>query len=325
MLTWLLNKLIDQNLNKTFNELNFRIKNDEIIKAVQKLSYKKACGIDGILNEMLKSGCTILVPLLNKLFNRILTSGIFPNSWRTNTLTHKKGEKLNPDNYRGIAVGSNLCKLFCSVLHNRINLFADSNAVIPACQIGYKKKSRTSDHILTLKNLIDKYLRKAKNKCSHLYTCFIDFKSAFDTVWRNALMYKLLRCGIGGNILQIIKNMYSEVYYCVKTQKGLSNKFISSVGVKQGCVLSPTLFNIFLSDLPDIFDQTCEPVNIFDKDINCLMFADDIVLLSESPTGLQKSQDYLDTYCKKWNLTININKQKLLFLTLVGVFSQNFN
>ena len=83
MLTWLLNKLIDQNLNKTFNELNFRIKNDEIIKAVQKLSYKKACGIDGILNEMLKSGCTILVPLLNKLFNRILTSGIFPNSWRT--------------------------------------------------------------------------------------------------------------------------------------------------------------------------------------------------------------------------------------------------
>jgi hypothetical protein len=88
-----LNCFINKNINKTFNELNFSIKNEEINKAIGKLSYKKACGIDGVLNEMLKSGSTTLVPLLNKLFNLILNSGTFPNNWKTNTLTplHKKG------------------------------------------------------------------------------------------------------------------------------------------------------------------------------------------------------------------------------------------
>jgi len=164
--------------------------------------------------------------------------------------------------------------------------------------------------------LIDKYLTKANR--SYLYACFVDFKSAFDTVWRNALMYKLCQHGIGGNVLGVIKSMYEEVIYCVKTKVGLTETFKSIVGVKQGCVLSPTLFNIFLSDLPEIFNDSCDPVPLLDVNLNCLMFADDIVLVSETASGLQNSIELLALYCQKWNLTININKTKVIIFNKGG-------
>jgi len=267
---------------------------------------------------MLKCGSTVMTPILNKLFNLILTSGIFPSPWRVNTLSplHKKGDKYECDNYRGIAVSSNLCKLFCSIIHTRIISFCNHNNVIPRVQIGYRKKSRTADHILTLKTLIDKYINRAQR--SYLFTCFVDFKSAFDTVWRKALLYKLLKSGIGGNILNFIQDMYSKVDYCVKISNGVTDTFSSSVGVKQGCVLSPTLFNIYLSDLPDIFDESCDPVTLLDTNISCLMFADDIVLFSHTATGLQNSLHKLKTYCDTWSLTVNVNKTKIIIFNKGG-------
>lgn len=93
--------------------------------------------------------------------------------------------------------------------------------------------------------------------------------------------------GIGGNFPHLIKNMYSDVQYSVKVADGVTEAFSSTVGVKQGCVLSPTLFNIYMCDLPCKFDNSCAPVILNNTQINCLMFADDLVLFSESATGLQ--------------------------------------
>ena len=218
------------------------------------------------------------------------------------------------DNYRGIAVGSCLSKFFLSILHNRLVTFAEKHNVIPSCQIGYKKGTPTSDHILALKNIIDKRIFSGKGK--HLYACFVDYKSAFDTVWRNALFYKMLTCGIGGNFLAIIQNMYADVSYFVKLDKGLTENILSNSGVKQGCVLSPLLFNLFLHDFPGIFDDECDAVLCGTLKMNCLMFADDLVLFSESAPGLQNCLNKLNTYTKKWNLKVNINK------TQVGVFKK---
>lgn len=81
-------------------------------------------------------------------------------------------------------------------------------------QIGYKKKSRTSDHILTLKALIDKFINKAPRQ--YLFACFVDFKSAFNTVSRKALVYKMVPVGIGGCFINTVVDMYSQVFYCVK-------------------------------------------------------------------------------------------------------------
>ena len=87
--------------------------------------------------------------------------------------------------------------------------------------------------------------------------------------------------GVGGNFLNVIDSMYDNVLYRVKIDGYLSPQISSSIGVKQGCVMSPILFNLFLSDLPNIFSNDCHPVEISDLSLNCLMFADDLVLISQ--------------------------------------------
>jgi len=313
------------NSDKCFNDLNFRITCQEVSNAINKLKCGKASGKDGILNEMLKAGHTELLPVLTKLFNIVLTSGCFPDIWRINMLSplHKKGDNTCPENYRGIAVSSHISKLLCGILHNRLTKFIDKNRVIPVNQIGFKRKSRTADHILTLKTIIDKYVFN-KEPGKYLYTCFVDFKCAFDTVWRNALMYKLVQKGIGGNFLHLIKNMYSDVQYSVKVADGITEAFSSTVGVKQGCVLSPTLFNIYMSDLPSIFNDSCAPVTINGTQTNCLMFADDLVLFSETATGLQNMLNKLEHYCTKWQLRINLKKTKVMIFNKGGHVIKRF-
>lgn len=215
-----------------------------------------------------------------------------------------------------VAVGSNLSKLFCTILHQRLLNFSNQHNLIPQNQIGYKKQARTTDHILTLKCIIDKYIFSTNRK--YLFSCFVDFKSAFDTVWRKALIYKLLKLEIGGSFIATLESMYSDVSYCIKLNSQTTDKVTSNTGVKQGCVLSPVIFNLFLADLPATFDDSCHPVENFNSKLNCLMFADDIVLLSESAEGLQNSLNKLNIYCKKWKLTLNTDKTKVIIFNRGG-------
>ena len=83
-------------------------------------------------------------------------------------------------------------------------------------------------------------------------------------------------------------------------------------------MLSPQLFNLYLHDLPNIFDDECDPVQLSDCKISCLMYADDLVLLSESHTGLQTSINRLKLYCEKWKLKVNLNKTKILIFNKGG-------
>ena len=118
------------------------------------------------------------------IFNIIFTQAKFPGFWNINTLTplHKKGSM----NVRE--------KTFLSILHNRLYEFSEKHGLVPHYQIGYKKGLRTTDHILVFKNIIDKYIQNTQRK--YLFACFVDFKSAFDTVWRDGMFYELLKIGI---------------------------------------------------------------------------------------------------------------------------------
>ena len=96
------------------------------------------------------------------------------------------------------------------------------------------------------------------------------------------------------------------------------------VGVKQGCVLSPLLFNMFISDLPDIFTADCDPVTVNSLSTNSLLFADDLVMLSESAEGLQNCIDKLEGYCNKWGLCINQSKTKVIIFNKGGMKISKF-
>ena len=107
--------------------------------------------------------------------------------------------------------------------------------------------------------------------------------------------------------------MYNKIHLSVRLPDGITQCFSSNIGLKQGCNLSPILFNIFINDLNEIFDKTfCQPAKIKNLTLNNLLYADDLVLVSETSSGLQNCLDRLQEYCDKWRLTINIKKTKTM-------------
>ena len=217
----------------------------------------------------------------------------------------------DPQNYRGITLCSCLAKLFTSILNERLYKFIYDKGILPKEQIGFKQNSRTSDHILTLKSIIDKFIKKSGG---HLYACFVDFSKAFDTVWWPGLFYKLLKSGIRGNFYKVIKNMYNSVQCSVKVNGKKTDSFPVFQGVRQGEILRPLLFNIFIHDLPTELAKNSpqNSIKLNNIALNCLMYADDIVLLAKDATSMQSLLDGLGDFCLKWKLKVNLNKTKVM-------------
>ena len=145
------------------------------------------------------------------------------------------------------------------------------------------KGARTSDHIFLLQTIIEKVVKKNKKK---LFTAFIDFSKAYDTVNRTKLFERLQSLGINGIFLNNLRAMYAITKYKIKLKTGFLDAISSNLGLKQGCPLSPMLFNLYIDDMKDLFDKECHPISIHEEDIFHFLYADDLVLLSSSANGL---------------------------------------
>ena len=128
--------------------------------------------------------------------------------------------------------------------------------------------------------------------------CFVDFHKAFDTVIHPGIRYKLIRNGINGLFYRIICNMYSSSMVSIKIEDKLTEPFTSSLGGRQGDVLSPNIFKLFLNDFSDIIENSNDSVYLQDNKISCLLYADDLILVSDSEQGLQDRLNILHKYCK---------------------------
>ena len=237
------------NISELNVELNTPITIEEIAKVIVNLKNQKACSMnDNVLNEYLKYSKDCMLPIYCKLFNLILDSGLIPDAMPKGTILpiyKNKGDICDPDSYRGITILSCFGKVFTAVLNQRLNNYLESTGLLIEEQAGFRKHYSTTDHIFSLKILVDFYLYKKKR----LYCAFIDYRKAFDSVNRVALWRKLLCNNIDGKIFKVILNIYDNAKSCVKAGENIFMFLSSMSGVRQGENLSPILFSLFLNDL----------------------------------------------------------------------------
>ena len=300
-----------------FTELSFRIQNHEIGQAFKKLNQKASPGVDKVSAKILYAGRKELTPILNLFLNKTFSEVGHPSVWATNILKTilKKGIASDPDNYRGIAIGSCIAKLFSLVLLGRLEKFVFENKLISQNQIGFKKGHRTADHVFVLSTIINKIVKVEKKR---LYTAFIDFRKAYDHINRTLLFTKLQKMGIQGLFYENIKRIYESTYYMTKVKGGYLNPIKSQLGLLQGGILSPILFNLYIDDIKNSFDENCDPINLYDEEVSHLLYADDLIILSKTEHGLRQSLKNLETYCRQWKLQINITKTKILIFNSSG-------
>ena len=311
-------------MSEEIGPLDYAIDMKELENASKILKPGKAAGIDNIDNEFISSLFETHPKILLKLFNAILTSSEVIPEWVMGLIVpiFKKGSKSEPSNYRGITLMSCLGKLFLAILNNRLMRYAIHNKILHKSQLGFVPGNRTSDAHIIINNLIQKYCHKNNSK---IFSCFVDFSKAFDTIPRDILLKKLLSHNIKGKFFNIIRNIYADDKAGIKIQNQCTETFEINMGVRQGCVLSPLLFNIFLSDLPQKLDLTESKVKLGNTELASLVWADDIVLMSESESGLQQMINVLENYCQENKLKINTDKTKCMIFNKTGrIIRRNF-
>ena len=104
----------------------------------------------------------------------------------------------------------------------------------------------------------------------------------------------------------------------IKLSDGLLRPFQTTIGVKQGCVFSPILFNIFINKISEIFDDSCDPLKLNNRDVNCLLWADDLMLVSSTASGLQNSLNKMGTFYDNLGLKVNLKKTQIIIFNKRG-------
>ena len=309
-------------------EINVDFTFQEVSQSIKNLKNDKSEGIDLIKNEYLKSCPVEVIQLAVILFNLVLRTGIVPTEWSIGLIVaifKKKGSQHDPNNYRGITLLSCLGKLFTLCISVRLNLYATRRGLIGEEQAAFRELYSTFDHIFVLNELIQLYLHDR----DRLYGCYVDYKQAFDRILRVSLWRKLIASEINGNIITVIYNMYKNAKSCVKQQTLISGFFACNIGVRQGENLSPFLFAIFLNDFELFLSRRYNGLTkinrlgdiLGDDDVQffinmfILLYADDTLILAETPAQLQLAMHAASDYCTLWDLHINQSKTKVVIFS----------
>ena len=315
---------LDEDLTNENQALNIAFEINELYKIIKRLKNNKSVGIDFLRNEFLKNAPHDLVVFICNFFNLILSSGLVPDVWCKGLimpLYKNKGSRKDPDNYRGITLLSCLGKLFTACLSDRITKFMYTDNKMGVEQAGFRPGFSTMDHIFALHCIIEYY----KNRKGRLYVAFIDYTKAFDLIDRSSLWFKLIQTGIKGKIINVIKNIYDNAKSCIKQDNSISEFFSCNVGVRQGENLSPVLFAIYLNDFNESIGSSFNGLGALSADLQSkldvylklyvLLYADDTIIMAESPQQLQKALDQLTVYCEKWSLKINLAKSNIIIFS----------
>lgn len=306
-------------------DLDTPITDREVRWAITRLKGGKAPGKDEIPSDLLKVACNQVVPFLTELFSFLYERQYFPSKWRLSVIVplFKAGDKLDPSNYRGISLLSVVSKLFLSILTDRLHFWAEERNMTGYEQAGFRCKHSTIDHIFTLHAAIVKNVYGGGR--GKLYAAFIDYKKAFDSVDRTYLWKVLSHCGVSTKFINMMKAVYAQVQACVRWNSSHTGLFDCPAGVRQGASESPILFSLYISYAASYVRERGQHGIQFlpgCPEIFFLLFADDVVLLSTTPSGLQNQLDNLETISEELGLTVNMTKTKVMVFRRGGHLSR---
>ncbi|KAK2177396.1 hypothetical protein NP493_599g02057 [Ridgeia piscesae] len=250
---------------------NYPILREEVEAAVKSLKKGKSAGADNVPAELVQPRGEAMISALLTICNKIWQTGEWPTPW-TLSLIITFPKKCNPcQNYRTISLISHPSKVMLNILLNRLKPQAEK--IIAEEQAGFRPGRSTTEQIFNLRILCGKYLQHQQD----LYHVFIDFKKAFDRVWHAALWATMRQFNINANLIRMIQNLYEKATSAVYLNNCIGDWFRTTVEVRQGCVLSPTLFNIFLERImTDALNNHEGTICIGGRSITNLRFADDI-------------------------------------------------
>lgn len=292
---------------------------DEILNLISKLKIGKAPGPDLVPAEAIKLHSDWWAKILAVTFDAINATGRVPKIWKDAIIIpiYKKGSPDDPENYRNISLLSIVGKIYARFLLNRLTQWAEEKKLIGPEQAGFRPNQSTTDHVLVLHHLAQKY---SSSNRGQLCAAFIDLKAAFDSIPRRLLWEKLARWGIDRRLLWLIIQLHegSAARVRITPAGDLTNSVPINRGVRQGCILAPFLFNLFISDMRIPLAESQEIIHaprLANYRCPLLLYADDAVILSFSRIGLRRALKLFVSYCKTNSLTINQSKSKVLIFS----------
>ena len=288
---------------------NRNITLNTVVDALLCMRDGKSCDEDGISAEHLHNAPLNMLQRLTTLFNQMLKHSFVPRQFRLGFMVpivkNHHGNLTDLNNYRGITISPVLSKLFEHILKLNFKDFLSTSDN----QFGFKKNNSTVHALHCLRETVDYHI----NKGSRVFCAFLDASKAFDRLVHSGLFLKLIERRVPLMFLNIIITWYNGLQCRVKWGNHFSDWFSISAGVRQGGVLSPDFYSIYVDDLIlklKASHKGCYFANLFAA---ALFYADDMAILAPSVKGLQSLLLICEEYCLQWDIGLNPKKSKCLY------------
>ena len=291
------------------------ISEQEILESIRKLKRGKAGGHDTITPEMIKQMGSKGLEMLLDLINAAWEQGEVPSDWEIGVILpiHKKGDPRECTNYRGITLLSVAAKVYEDILNRRLKKIIDPQ--LDEAQCGFRKGRSAQDQIFIVKQIIE----KTKKQNNNAFLTFIDLEKAFDRVNREHIWSSLIKRQVPPKLLTAIQSVYKRNRNYIRTNNMESTEFTTKNGLRQGGVLSPTLFNVIMDEIIRATRTKTKKLQIGYHKLRPITiaecaFADDLVIWAGNVRDMQENINIWNNTLSKWNMKINITKTKVMHI-----------
>ena len=283
---------------------------EEIRTIIGELRNGKANGMDEIPAEMLKCLGEKGIAMITKMINRIYITGEIPQDFKNSIFIPipKDRKAENCTQFRTISLITHTSKILLQVIKKRITPMIERK--LSENQLGFRKGRGTREGIFQVRQLGERLIQMNRK----LYMAFIDYSKAFDRVQHQKLMDLMKRTGIPELERRLIANLYWGQTAVVKIGNDISESITVKKGVRQGCILSPILFNLYTDYMIEEAFEDLDGIRINGENLTNIRYADDTVLVAESENKLQLLVQSLNDKCREYGMSLNENKTKVMVL-----------